>query len=306
MIEIISEEGDKTTNIIIEWILYYKKDVRRINVENFTDISIFLTNTKEVSELNNVFHRRAKLNVIPYNLEFKKYYFFFKEEEDVFIKALEKIYKEESKYIGGYYEEQQHNKIYDLHIAKKIGLNIPNTLVTNKKDDLLAFYSLNNKKIITKPIKNSIDIQHEDYWEFGKSTFVIKSKDLELLDSYFNLGFFQELIEKKFEIRVFIYGKEIYSMAIFSQNNEKTRIDYRNYDDDKPNRCVPYSLPKVLVSKLFKFMKYKGIDTGSIDIIFSKTNEYYFLENNPQGQIDWLSRNCNYYIEKKIAELLIS
>ena len=39
MIDIISEEGDKTTNNIIEWILYYKNVVNRINFENFQDKS---------------------------------------------------------------------------------------------------------------------------------------------------------------------------------------------------------------------------------------------------------------------------
>ena len=47
-----------------------------------------------------------------------------------------------------------------------------------------------------------------------------------------------------------------------------------------------------------------GINTGSIDLIYSLSNEYVFLEVNPQGQFDWLSKNCNYYIEKDIAELL--
>lgn len=29
-------------------------------------------------------------------------------------------------------------------------------------------------------------------------------------------------------------------MAIFSQQNEKTKIDFRNYDYSRPNRVVPY------------------------------------------------------------------
>ena len=95
-------------------------------------------------------------------------------------------------------------------------------------------------------------------------------------------------------------------MAIFSQNNVNTQVDYRNYDHEKPNRCVPYNLPNTIKRKIFKFMKYKKIDTGSIDIIFSTNNKYFFLENNPQGQFDWLTKNCNYNIEKEIAEILIS
>lgn len=306
MIDIISEEGDRTTNNIIEWILSYNKIVQRLNYEEFKDFTIFLSNIKYESKLKNVFHRRAKLNVIPGSNNFTKYFNFLKEEEDVCIKAFEKINKESFNYIGGYMEEQQHNKLFDLHIAKKVGLTIPNTLVTNRKEDLLNFYTTCNKRIITKPIKNSLFIQEEQFLEFGKPTFIVSDEDIDILDNNFNLGLLQECIDKKFEIRVFIFKEKVYSMAIFSQNNEKTQMDYRNYDEEKPNRCVPYSLPKLMVNKIFNFMKYKDIDTGSIDIIFSKKNKYYFLENNPQGQFDWLSKNCNYYIEKEIAETLIS
>jgi hypothetical protein len=43
---------------------------------------------------------------------------------------------------------------------------------------------------------------------------------------------------------------------------------------------------------------------GSIDLIFNE-NGFYFLENNPQGQYEWLSENCNYYVDRYIAEQLI-
>ena len=67
MIDIISEEGDKTTNNIIEWILYYKNVVNRINFENFQDFTIVLGNKKYESNLKTVYHRRAKINAIPIN-----------------------------------------------------------------------------------------------------------------------------------------------------------------------------------------------------------------------------------------------
>ena len=306
MIDIISEEGDKTTNNIIEWILYYKNVVNRINFENFQDFTIVLGNKKYESNLKTVYHRRAKINAIPINNSFEKYIKFLKEDEDICNKAIEKIHKDNMFYVGGYNEEQQHNKLLDLHIAKMVGFNIPSTLITNKKKDLFDFYNICNKKIITKPIKNSLFIQDENHLEFGEHTFIITNEEGEILDSIFNLGLFQEYIQKKFEIRVFVFSEKIYSMAIFSQNNVNTQVDYRNYDHEKPNRCVPYNLPNTIKRKIFKFMKYKKIDTGSIDIIFSTNNKYFFLENNPQGQFDWLSKNCNYNIEKEIAEILIS
>lgn len=48
------------------------------------------------------------------------------------------------------------------------------------------------------------------------------------------------------------------------------------------------------------------MNTGSIDIVVTKDKRYVFLEINHVGQFGWLSENCNYYIEKHIAQELIN
>ncbi|WP_447951552.1 hypothetical protein [Chryseobacterium koreense] len=45
--------------------------------------------------------------------------------------------------------------------------------------------------------------------------------------------------------------------------------------------------------------------TCSIDMIVNKDWEYYFLEINPVGQFGMISNPCNYFLEKKLAELLL-
>jgi D-alanine-D-alanine ligase-like ATP-grasp enzyme len=49
-----------------------------------------------------------------------------------------------------------------------------------------------------------------------------------------------------------------------------------------------------------------NLDTGSIDMILDRKNEYVFLEVNPTGQFGWLSKSCNYYIEKEVAKHMLS
>lgn len=95
-------------------------------------------------------------------------------------------------------------------------------------------------------------------------------------------------------------------MAIFSQNNKKTDIDYRNYDKDRPNRCIPFNLPEEIKEKLIQFLNYTYYNTGSFDLIVSDENEYYFLEINPIGQFGGLSYKCQYKIEEKIAKFLMT
>jgi glutathione synthase/RimK-type ligase-like ATP-grasp enzyme len=90
-------------------------------------------------------------------------------------------------------------------------------------------------------------------------------------------------------------------MAIFSQKNKKTKIDFRNYDDELPNRNVPYQLPKSVEGKLIQMLDFLDYTTGSIDLIKTKSGDYVFLEINPVGQFGMVSYPCNYYLEEKIA-----
>jgi len=98
--------------------------------------------------------------------------------------------------------------------------------------------------------------------------------------------------------------EQIFSMAIFSQRNTKTNIDYRNYDKEKMNRMIPYILPVEIQQKILNFMQRAGLDTGSIDMIKTSDNHYFFLEVNPAGNIEMVSDICNYKIERKIAEII--
>ncbi|MBK7690075.1 MAG: hypothetical protein IPJ31_02800 [Bacteroidetes bacterium] len=110
---------------------------------------------------------------------------------------------------------------------------------------------------------------------------------------------------KKIEIRTFFLLGKFYSMAIFSQQNEKTKIDFRHYDFERPNRTVPFKLPVVIEKRIERLMRKLKLSSGSLDIIYTLDGEYIFLEVNPIGQFDWLARSCNYPIEKQIAKELI-
>jgi hypothetical protein len=48
----------------------------------------------------------------------------------------------------------------------------------------------------------------------------------------------KERIDKWIEIRIFFINDKFYSMAIFSQQNSKTKEDFRDYDFNKMNRMV--------------------------------------------------------------------
>jgi ATP-GRASP peptide maturase of grasp-with-spasm system len=196
------------------------------------------------------------------------------------------------------------NKFIILNIAQEIGIKIPATIVCNNKTDLLVFLN-KYQKIITK------DIEYSPFTTIGDKSYQtytteINELNLKKVPEYFANSAFQELIEKKYEIRSFFFFNRIYSMAIFSQKDSQTQIDFRAYNYNKPNRNVPYVLPKNIEEKIKILMKKLNLDTGSIDLIKTKDNEYLFLEVNPVGQFGMVSTPCNYNLEYIVAKKLIT
>jgi glutathione synthase/RimK-type ligase-like ATP-grasp enzyme len=134
---------------------------------------------------------------------------------------------------------------------------------------------------------------------------MVAKEDIEALADRFCPMLLQEYTEKDVELRIFFIEQKLFTMAIFSQLDEQTSVDYRNYNTEKPNRNVPYKLPTEIKKKILAFAKKAQLNTGSIDIILNKDGEYVFLEVNPVGQFGWVSKNCNYYIEQEIAKHLL-
>ncbi len=206
------------------------------------------------------------------------------------------------KYIIGNFFADNENKLIVCDLAQKHGLIVPEYIITSQKIALIKFYTLFNT-IITKNAISSFYYTHDDI-AFSNYTTLLNRNDIDLLPDNFFPSFCQVYKEKKYELRIFYLHGEFYSMAIFSQLDEHTKIDYRHYDNPKANHCVPFNLPTKIKHQLNAFMVDYGLNSGSIDMIVTPENEYVFLEVNPVGQFGMVSYPCNYYLEKKIASYL--
>ena len=313
MVYIVSEKDDITTDYVVEWLIALDQRFTRVNFEtesqlNFLRLSndsfSIKLNDIEASKIKKIWHRRAYNSFTPKKLRSSGFYPYLKKEEEGFVKPIESILKNKIDYVGSYISENENYKIQHLLLAKSVGMLIPNTLITTKKEELLDFYFENNHSIITKDIRYSIKINGTESKLVSGGTSIVSLKMIEKMEHSFSLSLFQNRIEKTYEARVFFFNERLYCMAILSQNDDKTSLDYRNYNREKPNRCIPLRLPFEIKTKVIEFIRKSNLRTGSIDIIIDKHNQYFFLEVNPQGQFDWVSQNCNYYIEKDIAEYL--
>lgn len=196
------------------------------------------------------------------------------------------------------------NKLHVLIRAIHFGLEVPETRICTSKDALKQFSSKFDS-LICKDITNPHSISLQNLSALVSKTVLVTKQDIENFPDTFLPTLFQNQIEKDYEIRAFFLEDQFYPMAIMSQNDQKTSVDFRNYNMANPNRNIPCRLPKDLELKLSLLFKDLRLMTGSADIIKTKDNKYIFLEINPIGQIGMTSFPCNYKLERKIAEYLI-
>jgi len=311
MLLILSKDYEPTTNLVIDWLDFFKIEFIRHNKEN----SIFLMeiNMSKKHELAQV-----EIKSTDKNIDFEKItsYWYRKGsfslvkpiidiDEDKIdpillseweeIKAYLFFLLDKKKHLGSYQKERFHNKLITLHTARKVGLKIPETQIVMKKSNIMK------GKKITKSIGNMFSICKDKFVQFI-STQRVLPRNMKILDEHFYPTLFQKEIIKHYELRVFFMNNSFYAMAIFSQLDPQTRLDYRNYNSEKPNRMIPYQLPENIQQKLAKLTQLLGLNTGSIDLMVTKDNEVYFLEVNPSGQFGWLSYHCNYFLEREIAQ----
>jgi len=322
---ILSSETDITTNHVIEWLIKLNHDFVRINQnDKITFEKILLKNNKYEIILKIIFANNNKTQKIKIN-KIKGYWyrrdlfnienFYLKNDNhEDFIFNINKYKNRENESILGFlhyylnrinhinsFNDNNFNKLINLMIAGETKIKIPQTLITNNKKEVIKF-----KKqvggIITKATRfggshlvNEIGL--------GVLTNILDDKTINKLPDYFDYSTIQEFIEKKYDIRTFYLKGNFYSAAILSQNKSKTKIDFRS-DQEGQTRTVPFKLPKYIETEMIKIFNKLELNCCSIDFVIDKKNILYFLEINPVGQFGFVSKRCNYNLEKIMMEEL--
>jgi ATP-GRASP peptide maturase of grasp-with-spasm system len=315
LILIFSQEMDETTDAVIDWIAYYNYSFLRVNPTDLKRLKFNLNLSKRTFQIensagkticsNNIhsvwFRRMHPLNILNDEIldqnALIELNFAIKTELFNLYACFE--YCLHDKYWINKFSDIKISKIYQLICASQAGLLVPATHIVNSKDSLADLVAENN--ILSKAIDYMLIMN-----SYASYSSRITNDILKNIPDVFFPSLIQTEIEKEIELRIVYLEGVFYTMAIFSQQNSQTQVDFRKYDFDYPNRLVRYNLPYTIKMKLLKLMKKLGLNFGSIDMIKAKNGEYYFLEVNPVGQFGMVSHPCNFSIEKHLAELLIS
>ncbi len=320
---LFSHPFDYSTDQVMDWLLHYKQSIHRINSSNelmeFEDIEWSNKKEEEKKAYNyrSIWFRKVSELIRGNTMEEEHLAdASWRETLSYFNETIDKEWSNVHDYFHRKFKSDKQlsryfprplNKLMVLEKAQHLGMDIPKTLITRQKSSLLAFYKKNSKGIINKSISDHLMFANpnDPSQALVNYTEEINEAFIEALPQKFGLSLFQEKLDKRYEIRSFYLDGQCYSMAIFSQGSNQTQLDFRRYNDKRPNRRTAYQLDKKVSQQIDQLMKALNLNTGSLDLVKTKEGRCVFLEVNPSGQFGMTSYPCNYYLNKLIAEFLI-
>lgn len=317
---IISEEDDHSTNEVMDW-LHYKK--REVNINRFTfeqicqklKVSYSLDgnttktafNSQLEDEVDSIISvgwfrkNRSHINRVSLSgsiLDRQVRSHLEKESSAVKLALLKNCAN--IRWLSSY-QSRTLNKIIVLEQAKKIGLDVPRTLITNVKSDVVDFLSKCEGGVICKASSaQQIILNSKKTGTLTQYTTELQKEDLLAnLPERFFPTLFQEKIGKLMDLRIFYLDKKCFSMGIVN-----TEVDYR--ENNTAFRHIPICLPEGIEEKIIALMEGLNLNIGCIDMIKDKKyDKTYFLEVNPNGQFNMVSSRCNFILEREISNFLL-
>lgn len=188
------------------------------------------------------------------------------------------------------------NKLEQLTSANAVGLQVPDTLVTQDPQALRDFFESHHGRVITKPLYQGY-VEYADKNDALIYTNQVSWSDLTKLDDLAQCPtFFQQCIAKQADYRItFVDGEFHTSELLALDDGGVQRCDIRrNNMDDVSARAI--NLPQQIEEKLRLMMKQYGLRFGAIDMALSTEGEWIFFEVNPNGQWAWQDIAWNFDI----------
>jgi glutathione synthase/RimK-type ligase-like ATP-grasp enzyme len=185
-------------------------------------------------------------------------------------------------------------KIRQLQVATRVGLTIPETLVTNEPAVALDFIrQYEPGGVIRKAFRN---IQ-----EAPRTTAVVREPDLSLIGLVrYTPVIFQRFVPARLDLRVTIVDGEVFAAAI--ESGPEFQADYRT--GLASARVTPYELPSPVTERLMEMMDVFNLSYGAIDLRVTPDGEHVFLEVNPAGEYRFISERTGQPISAAIAAAL--
>jgi glutathione synthase/RimK-type ligase-like ATP-grasp enzyme len=185
------------------------------------------------------------------------------------------------------------HKVWQLHVGRQIGFEIPRTLITNSPEDARRFRADCGGDVIYKAFLASPMAWRE--------TRRLRDEDMAMLDSV-RLApvIFQAYVPSVRDLRVTCVGRKVHAAGA-----DMTKVDYAT--DMRMNPGIgwqPYDLPKPVEKMIFEMMDRFDLEYGAFDFRVTPEGKHVFLEVNPAGQFLFIENATGLKIADAVAARL--
>lgn len=189
------------------------------------------------------------------------------------------------------------SKVLQLQVAKRADLRFPDTLVTNDREEALAFIVDARRRGQSVVFKTA----YPHHWQAGDGAefryayaYTTPVSEADLVDeSVFRVcaGIFQIRCDSQYEVRAVFMGSDCKAIAFNDASDKGRQLDSRRAPS-RPEQARRHMLPMNVHQRCADLLRELGLVFGSIDLLVDADGEYVFLEINPQGQFLWMDDVC--------------
>jgi len=188
------------------------------------------------------------------------------------------------------------NKSVQLTLARKCGLSVPTTVMTNASPFVREL-----QETVTGDVVHKTYLGHTWVHEASGVTYACETTRLEkhdkLPDEVFAYapGIYQQKVEKEYDVRIIMVGEEFHAFVITTRKKE---LDWRFSSLLGEISMEPTALQAQVQAGLRRFADRAGIVFGCFDMAVDGEENWWFFEVNQAGQFlgaDWLHPDDGLY-----------
>ncbi len=196
-------------------------------------------------------------------------------------------------------------KIRQLQLAVELGFEVPPYRVTNDVEAARRYLEEAEGRVINKVLASPAVFYAELGYAAVMQTHVVTAEDHVHLDAVrHGPTFLQTFVPKVADIRVTVFGEEVFPVAIDCTDFEEAEVDFRAAEVfDLPHDVI--ELPDDLTDACRELVRRLGLQFGAIDLLATPDGDYVFLEINPNGQWLWLEMATELPLTEALCDLLM-
>lgn len=195
------------------------------------------------------------------------------------------------------------SKVLQLHLASRLGLRLPDTLISNNPREVEAFFHHHGGDIVTKLlVPTAVSMQADPAFAYTCRVQAEHLANLEQVRAQPQI--FQPFLPKRKEYRAVCVGGRFLVGALAVPEDGPLSVDWRQAGADDDLVWERAMLPENVQHKLLAMMAELGLEFGVFDLIDTGEGEPYFLEVNQAGEWGMLERDLELPVAEAIAREL--